>query len=185
MIYKFSILSDEVDNFKRVVRIDAEQSFHDLHRYILEVLGYNSGLFTSFFVCDDDWSKQTEITLMEMDTRSDMDNYIMDDTQLEELLDDEGQKLLFQFDMLNDRNLFLILSGIECGNLEHPELIEKVGNPPAEAQEDLFIRQATDFSFTSEEMSEEFFGADLYNEDEITSEGFSDDIEDLIGNSSL
>ncbi len=39
----------------------------------------------SFFICDDDWSKNTEITLVEMDTSSEVDNYIMEDTRLEEL----------------------------------------------------------------------------------------------------
>ena len=49
--------------------------------------------------CDDDWSKNTEITLVEMDTTSEVDNYIMEDTRLEELLEDEHQKLLFVFDI--------------------------------------------------------------------------------------
>ena len=66
---------------------------------ILDSVGYTKDQMTSFFICDDDWSKKTEITLVEMDTSSEEDSYVMADTQLEELLEDEHQKLLFVFDI--------------------------------------------------------------------------------------
>ena len=69
----------------------------------------------SFFICDDDWSKNTEITLVEMDTSSEVDNYIMEDTRLEELLEDEHQKLLFVFDYMTERCFFIELSEIITG----------------------------------------------------------------------
>ena len=33
MVYKFRIISDEVDDFLREIKIDSEASFYDLHGY--------------------------------------------------------------------------------------------------------------------------------------------------------
>ena len=97
MVFRFLILSDEVDDFKREIKIDSEATFLDLYNAIMDSVGYTKDQMCSFFICDDDWSKNTEITLVEMDTSSEVDNYIMEDTRLEELLEDEHQKLLFVF----------------------------------------------------------------------------------------
>ena len=40
MVFRFLILSDEVDDFKREIKIDAEATFLDLHDAILESVGY-------------------------------------------------------------------------------------------------------------------------------------------------
>ena len=67
MVYKFTILSDEVDNFIRVINIDSEGKFIDLHNAILDSVGYEKNLMTSFFICSDNWEKGQEVTLVEMD----------------------------------------------------------------------------------------------------------------------
>ena len=40
MIYKFRLLSDEVDNFRRDIEIDSEATFLELHNAILESVKY-------------------------------------------------------------------------------------------------------------------------------------------------
>lgn len=45
----------------------------------------------SFFLCDDSWEKEKEITLEDMGTDSDEDTYLMDECILSDYLDDEGQ----------------------------------------------------------------------------------------------
>ena len=57
MVYKFRIISDEVDDFLREIQIDSEASFYDLHEAILKSTGYKDDQMTSFFICDDDWEK--------------------------------------------------------------------------------------------------------------------------------
>ena len=37
MIYKFTIISDEVDDFMREIKIDADAKFLDLHKLILQI----------------------------------------------------------------------------------------------------------------------------------------------------
>lgn len=58
---------------------------------------------TSFFICDDDWEKDQEITLEDMGSSSEEDSYIMRETRLSDLVEDEKQKLLYVFDPLAER----------------------------------------------------------------------------------
>ena len=52
---------------------------------------------TSFFICDDDWEKEKEVTLEEMDDNPEMDSWVMKETTISELVEDEKQKL-YSFD---------------------------------------------------------------------------------------
>ena len=78
MVYKFLILSDEVDNFAREISIDADASFLELQDAILDSVGFTKDQITSFFICDDDWERKTEVTLFEMDSSSEVDSWVME-----------------------------------------------------------------------------------------------------------
>ena len=64
MIYRFTIISDEVDDFVREIQIDPEATFFDLHEAILKAANYTNDQMTSFFICDDDWEKEKEENLV-------------------------------------------------------------------------------------------------------------------------
>ena len=112
---------------KREIKIDSESTFLDLQNAILDSVGYTKDQMTSFFICDDDWSKKTEITLVEMDTSSEEDSYVMADTQLEELLEDEHQKLLFVFDYMTERAFFMELREIVPGKRLGCSYLQQIG----------------------------------------------------------
>ena len=40
MVYRFTLISDEVDDFIREIKIDSEATFHDFHEAILKAAGY-------------------------------------------------------------------------------------------------------------------------------------------------
>jgi hypothetical protein len=131
MVYRFILLSDEVDNFRREITVDSEATFFDLHQAILDSVGYAKDQMTSFFICDDDWSKKTEVTLVEMDSSSEEDNYVMEETRLSDLLEDEKQKLLYVFEYLTDRCFFMELRTIIPGkNQKKAEIIRSEGKAP-------------------------------------------------------
>ncbi len=115
MIFKFLILSDEVENFRREITIDADATFLDLYKAILECTGFSNREMASFFLCDGKWRKEKEITLVEMDTYSDEDSFIMEECVLSDFLEDEKQKLMFVFDYLTERALYIELSEIITG----------------------------------------------------------------------
>ena len=116
MIYKFLIGSEEVENFKLEIAIDSSDTFMRLRNAILEAAGYSQDQMNSFYICDDDWSKEKEVTFMDMGSDSDEDIWLMEDTQLDELIEDEGQKLKFVFDYMTERYFYMRRSA----HLPHP-----------------------------------------------------------------
>ena len=106
MIYRFLIISDEVDNFMREIQLDANATFLDFHRLIIKACGYEDNQLTSFTICERGWEKGDEITLEEMDSYTGRGNRIMADTELSEYLEDEKQHLLYTIDTLADRDFF-------------------------------------------------------------------------------
>ena len=170
MVYKFRIISDEVDDFLREIRVGSEASFYDLHEAILKCTGYKDDQMTSFFICDDDWEKETEITLEDMGTSSsDEDIYIMKDTPLSELLEDEKQKLIYVFDPLAERVFFIELSEIITGkDLKQAKCTRKEGDAP---------KQTIDFdeqlnSSASLDLDENFYGDQEFDMEDFDPEGF-------------
>ena len=169
MIFRFLLLSDEVDNFKREIQIDSEATFLDLHNAILKSVGFTDDQMCSFFICDDDWSKKTEITLVDMGTSSDEDNYIMEDTRLEELLEDEHQKLLFVFDYMTERAFFMELREIIPGkDLKDALCTKSEGNPPAQ----VVSLDEFESKNTSTDIDEDFYGDSDFDIDEWDKDGF-------------
>lgn len=172
MVFRFLLLSDEVDDFKREIQIDSEATFLDLHNAILDSVGFTKDQMTSFFICDDDWSKKTEITLMEMDTSSDVDSYIMEDTHLDELLEDEHQKLLYVFDYMTERAFFMELREIIPNkDLTEPLCTKSKGVPPVQQMsiDDFDAKLA---SSATSDLGEDFYGDSEYDLDELDKEGF-------------
>lgn len=169
MLFRFLILSDEVDDFKREIKIDSEATFLELQDAILESVNYTKDQMTSFFICDEDWGKKTEITLVEMDTSSEEDNYVMEDTHLDELLEDEHQKMLFVFDYMTERAFFMELREIIPGeDLDKPVCSKSKGLPPKQ----LISFDEFEAKAASSEIDEEFYGDSEYDPDELDSNGF-------------
>jgi hypothetical protein len=164
MVYRFLILSDEAANFKREIQISSESTFLDLHHAILDATQFTRNEMCSFFICDDDWSKKVEITLVDMGAPSEVDIYLMEDTPLEELLEDEQQKLLYIFDYMYERAFFMELSEIITGkNLEKPLCSLSIGQPPAQTLTIEEVEKRAD----QFDLGEDFYGDSDYNEDEL------------------
>ena len=175
MVFNFLIVSDEVEDFRREIAIDSEATFLDLQNAILDSVGYSHSELTSFFLCDEDWHKGQEITLMEMDTASDEDSYVMENTRLEEFIEDEHQRLVFEFDLMTERYFFIeVMDIVPDKSLSEPKLLTSEGLPPQQSSLDDLMdptaiptKQARGL-----DLEEDFFGDSEYNEDEIDREGF-------------
>lgn len=131
MIYHLLVLSDENDFFSRELRIDSQASFLELNDFLIENLGYSRGEMTTFHVSDGAWNKGQEVTLMDMGFSSDEDSYLMDATKLEDLIDSKGDRLLFIFDLLSERSLFIEVLDVDFGTtLGQIHLVASKGNAP-------------------------------------------------------
>ncbi len=178
MIFNFRLVSDEIDNFKREIKIDADATFLDLKNAICDSVGYDKNEMCSFFLCEDGWEKDIEITLEDMGTDSSEDSYLMDECVLSDYIDDEGQKLLFVFDYITDRAFFISLKEIITGKTLHdPICTLSQGNPPSQQvdlerfEKELDAKAAKNSSI---EDFEEDFEENSYNPDEFDSDGFSE-----------
>jgi Plasmid pRiA4b ORF-3-like protein. len=178
MVFRFIILSDEMDGFRRDVLIDSDASFYDLHNAILDAVGYKKDQISSFFICDEDWTKETEITLVEMDTSSEEDSYVMDSTRLSDLLEDEKQKLIYIFEYLTERSFFMELREIIPGKTqEHPECIKSVGEAPPQTTEFEDIINLNPVATVNPD--EDFFFEEDASLDEYDDESFGDLSDDV------
>lgn len=168
MVYKFRLLSDEVDDFRRDIEIDSDATFKELHNAILESVNYPDDQMTSFFICNDNWIKEIEITLEDMGSRSDEDIYVMDETVIGNIVEEEKQKLLYVFDPLADRVFFMELCKIEFGkDLAAPRCVKSVGEAPTQVLDfDELINKNT-VATTSEEFGDDFYGSDDFNEEDL------------------
>ena len=169
MIYRFTFISDEVDDFKREIQIDSEAKFYDLHKAICQACDYDEKQLASFFICNEDWEKETEITLEEMDTNSENDSWLMAKTRISELVEDEKQKLIYVFDYMTDRCLFAQLSEIITGKtLSEPKCTKSRCEAPKQQMDFEEFEKKT----ASSELGEDFYGDQDYDADEIDREGF-------------
>lgn len=108
MLFRIKFICDEVDGFVRELKIDSDATFLDLNKAILDACGYPDDQMTSFFLCNHEWERGEQITREDMGVgESDEDIYVMTDTRLSELIEDEGQRLEFVFDPFGNRSFFL------------------------------------------------------------------------------
>lgn len=178
MVYKFKLVSDEVSNFAREIEIDSENTFLQLRNVIIESVGYSKDELDSFYICEEDWTPHEEITLEEMGSDSDQDIWLMEDTRISELVEDEGQKLIFTFDYLTDRSFFMELKEIVPGrNLVEPICTLQRGKAPAQKIDMNEFEKTVDkaaASMVKDDLDIDFYGADQFNDDELAN--FSDDL---------
>ncbi len=169
MIYKFRLLSDEVEDFRRDIEIDSEATFLDFHNAILEAVGYPNDQMTSFFICNDNWIKELEITLEDMGSRSDEDNYVMSETVIGDHIEEEKQRLIYVFDPLADRVFFIELSKIEFGkDIDEARCVKSIGEAPQQTLnfEELMSKTPVAGAET-DEYGDEFYGSDEYDDEDL------------------
>lgn len=180
MIYRIKLVSEEADGFVREIKIDSDATFLDLNKAILDACGYPDDQMTSFYLCDEDWERGAQVTREDMnDSASDVDVFVMDQTQLSELIDDEGQRLQFVFDPFSDRCFSLVVKELLPGeDLDAPVVSRSKGTAPKQIEQLDFSLPKTGKGAKGTAAANDDFGDDTfgggsgYNEDEIDLEGF-------------
>lgn len=173
MIYRFKIISDEKDNFLREIEIDSEANFLQLRNVILESVDYKKNDDISFFLCDDDWTFEEQISLDDNGFYIDKDIWLMEDTPLDELIEDEGQKLVLMFDTDNERCFYMELREIITGRTMHdPLCTRKEGKAPLQKKVEKLPEASKKVkeNSTLEDFDLNFYGDTNFNEDELPEE---------------
>ena len=176
MIYHFVVLSDEVDNFRREIDIDAEATFQELNDLLLKTCAYKKDLMTSFFVCDEFWEKKKEITAVDMHDDPEKEPApLMEHTHLSDIISEKDAKnklnLLFEFDIMCERNLYMQLKEVrDHEHLLQPVItLEKGKAPKQEGDIDAMFKDLD---------TSDMYGDDSFNDDELDLDGYQD-LEDI------
>jgi len=173
MIYRFTFSCVEGDpSFRRVFEADADATFLQLHEAILKSVGYPDDQMTSFFLCNEDWEKGQEVTLVEMDSNFEYDNMVMNETRLSDLIEEQGQRLIYVFDPMFERYFFGSLKEIKPGAMNGVECVESKGKAPKQLKSEdplAGVGKGGDDDFM---LDDEF--KDEYDLGDIDMEGFQD-----------
>ena len=169
MIYRFTLISDEAEGFMREIQIDPDATFFDFHQAILKSVNFKDNQMTSFFICDEDWEKEKEITLEEMDDNPEVDSWVMKETTLSELVEDEKQKLLYVFDYMTERCFFIELTEIITGkHIKGAKCTHSEGEPPAQ---EVDFEEFENKVAAGLDLDENFCGDQDYDMEDLDSEG--------------
>ncbi len=128
MVYRFVLLSDEDDSFSREFEFLESNTLLDFHNSIQEELEFDKSQMASFFLASNKWEKEEEFTLLDMGIGS----ATMEETLLEDIIINKNQKLLYLFDMFNNRALYIEFTGEDdiVEGREYPVCTNSRGAPP-------------------------------------------------------
>jgi hypothetical protein len=119
-IYKFQLITDEQDGFFREFEIRGNQTFRQMHDFLIKNLNLKKDELASFFIVDDFWIRLIEITLIDMAVEAKSDDeedqvtpevYLMDEVKIERFVKEIGQKLIYEYDFLQLHAFRLELTG--------------------------------------------------------------------------
>lgn len=174
MLFKIVFICDESEDFLREITIDADATFLDLNKAILDACGYSDDQITSFYTCDDDWVQKDQITREDMGTTpSDQDIFIMEKTPLRDFIHDEDQKLVYVFDPFNDRVFYMkVLDVIVGKTLKKAFCSRSEGKAPQQIKD--FDNAAAGVSTVDDSLDsdDDFFGSDQFDDEDFDPEGF-------------
>jgi len=126
MLYTITAVSPEVEDFAIELQIESDATFADLHRLIRRTCEWGEHKPSIFYICDERWHR--DHTIPERSYEDDT----MDEVELGDFLDDEGQRLQYIFDADENRGLLMEITHIAYGkHIDVPLCKRRHGLAPA------------------------------------------------------
>ncbi len=135
-VYKFKLTFEEYEDISRVIEIKSSQTFLEFHKAILDAIGFDQKQMASFYMSNDTWKKEQEITLEDMSDDNDENSIpipTMKDSRLSMFVNDPHQKIVYVYDFLEMWTMHLELVGIEMkekAGVKYPLCSKSVGLAP-------------------------------------------------------
>ncbi len=115
-VFKFRMKIRENDEFVRDFELLANQTFLNFHELIHEHITFKGKELASFFICNQNWKKQQEITLIDMqEDQEEIEKtprpkaIMMEDARLKDFIEDPHQLIRYEYNFLNPQVFFLEL----------------------------------------------------------------------------
>ena len=111
MVFKFKIISDKVEDFVLHIDADANTTIFELHEAIQIACRFDPAELATFFVADEEWDKGLEIVMFE-NKQSKQPGRLMKQTILGDILKEQEDKLIYNFDAVNQKSLYIQINKI-------------------------------------------------------------------------
>ena len=147
MIYRFRLISNEQDDFLRDFETTGSHTFYDLHMAIQNEMKYDKSQISSFFLCNENWEKDREITLFGLSDEENPELLIMDKEIIADYIKEKGQKLLYVFDVFNERAFYIEVIEITDtpDTPASPHCCKSRGHPPQQILLDQMFNDRVSF----------------------------------------
>ena len=145
MVLKFRLISNEQDDFIRDIEILDDQTFFHLHDSIQDNLHFDKSQIASFFICNQKWEKEQEITLFELSEEDAAKVLVMDNTRIGDFMQATHDKMLYVFDVFSERLFFIELVEMmeQDSSKSYPRCSFEQGHPPQQVyMDDIFKPKA-------------------------------------------
>lgn len=170
MIFKFRMLSDEVEEFVRDYEVPYDMNLGDFHTYLRESVGYSPAEMASIFTSDAEWEKLREFTSVDMGLEAEDDSFSvplpMERVTLGQIMHEKFGRLIYVFDIFNERQFFIELLETKFPDeeAEYPRIVTREGEPPLQRVPG---GMPTETSIFDEAMGEfgDFEGDDSYDDE--------------------
>jgi hypothetical protein len=167
-VYKFKIVVEDNEDIYREIEILSGQTFEDFHACIQEAFAFDSKHAAAFFVSDDYWRKDQEITLRKEDIELDADEIklgvspkkLMSATKIAKYIDSPRQRFVYVFDPAVKWTFCIELMKILPDNPKgkYPSCLRSIGKSP---------RQYKQTIMAEGEMSPDLAMATMLNDPEL------------------
>jgi hypothetical protein len=112
--YTYRISTEDQKDVYRDVLLPEDLSFEDFHFALLDAFEIESGEMASFYLSDNQWQKNKEITLMDMGINEEgKHTVLMQDTFLFSQITKVGDRLLYIYDFLFCKNFRIEVINVE------------------------------------------------------------------------
>jgi hypothetical protein len=175
LAYRFRLSFEDQDGFLREMEVRSDQTFVDFHEAIVSNLGLDPGMLSSFFICDHNFRKKKEISLIDMNPEQEPGSenedgkpaspkvIEMKDAVLSDFIDDPHQKLMYVYDYMNYWTFYIELQKIvkADGSHTYPRVTKTTNEVPRELT-------ATPQQIPGVDKSLEFgFDEDVYDPEDV------------------
>jgi len=170
-VYRFKVSLEDNEDVFRDIDIKAAQTFEQFHNIIQEAYKFDAKHSASFFVSDDYWRKNQEITLRKEDLPLDEEEIrmnvdpkkLMADIKIAKYIEQPHQRFVYVFDPNAQWTFLIEMIKITEENPKtgYPSIVKSIGTAP---------KQYKQVNMAKEELSPDMAMAGLLNESEVEDE---------------
>jgi len=178
MVLKFRLISNEQDDFIRDIEILDDQTFFHLHEVIQDNLHFDKSQIASFFICNQKWEKEQEITLFELSEEEAAKVLVMDNTKTGDYMQGTHDKMLYVYDVFNERLFFIELVEIlkQDTSKAYPYCSFEQGQPPQQVFMDAIFNSQPQEESTP--LDPDSLDDEMFDEEDLDRLGFDQQIID-------